>query len=131
MINKTILLGRVGSKEIKNFQNGGMLCKLSIATSRKYTDKDGSKKENTTWHTVNFFNKLAEIANNYARVGELLYIEGEIVNKKVDNNGEVKFYSSVTAHELKLLPFGKKQQQSEPNGNVVDEEIPFDDDIPF
>lgn len=130
MINKVTLLGRIGSKELKNLQNGGMVCRLSIATSRKFTDASGAKKENVTWHTVNFFSKIAEIANNYARVGELIYIEGEIVNKKVDDNGTIKFYSSVTAREMKLLPSGKKQQE-ESNGNTAQEAIAFDDDIPF
>src|SRR5260221_7147520 len=105
MINKATILGRIGKKDVKTLSNGTSVCKLSIATTKKYRDSQDEKQEVTTWHYVNAFNKLADIAAKYAHVGELIYIEGEMVSKKVDD----KTYHSITASEIKLIPTGKKQ----------------------
>ncbi len=127
MINRATLLGRIGKK-------GGHVCTLSVATSRKYIDSSGQNQEQTTWHNVNFFNKLAEIANKYTHVGDLIYIEGEIVNKKVDDGaGGSKFIYSVTGNEMKFIPTGKKHEEKaeEPaktaqwDDGLDNSEIPF------
>jgi single-strand DNA-binding protein len=134
MINKVTLLGRIGTKEFKQTKNGGHICLLSIATKRNYIDAQGQKREFTTWHNVNLFNRIAEVGNKYANVGDLIYVEGEIVNKKIgDPNDPTKtrFIHSITGSEIKLIPTGRKpdENKSEPNGNVIDDS--FDDEIPF
>lgn len=124
MINKAILLGRVGTKENKITKLGGQVCMISLATSRKYSDSTGKKKELTTWHNINFFNHLAEVANKFAHVGDLIYIEGEIMNKKVDENGKSRIIHSITASHVRVLPNIKKQNNDyEPNGNIDNENI--------
>jgi len=114
MINKVTLLGRIGKKDFKPTKNGSHICMLSIATSRKYIDSSGQSKEITNWHNVNFFNKLAEIANKYANVGDLIYVEGEISNKKIEENGVNRVIHSVIGSELKLLPNNKRDSQAAP-----------------
>lgn len=127
MINKATILGRLGKKELKPLSAGGSICKLSIATNKKYRDNQGVKQDITTWHYINAFGKLAEIASQFAHVGELIYVEGEIINKKIED----KIYSSITANEIKLIPSMKKQKiDGEPNGNVAKEDE-LVDDIPF
>lgn len=129
MINKAILLGRIGTKEHKEIKTGGFICMLSIATNRKYLDSLGKKREMTTWHNVNFFNNLAEVANKFAHVGDLIYIEGEMINKKLDENGITRMIHSITGSQLKVLPNIRKHPSDyEPNGNVATENV---EDLPF
>lgn len=120
MINKAIILGRIGTKEHKPTKTGSHVCLLSIATNRKYLDSSGQKREQTTWHNVNFFNHLAEIANKYAHIGDLIYVEGEISNKKVEENGTTKMFHSITGSQLKVLPnIRKHSSEYEPDGNIA------------
>lgn len=132
MINKITLLGRIGNKFQKDLTNGSKLITLSIATSKKYIDSTGVKKEETTWHNVNLYNKIGEIANKYANVGDLVYIEGEVRHRKVQSgNGEEKYLYSVTASEIKLLP-NAKRDMAEANGNIAPDapKIP-ESELPF
>ena len=136
MINKAILLGRIGKKECKVLQNDNHLTVLSIATNRKWKDKSGEKQEVTTWHNVSLFNKLAEIAEKYTKVGDLIYIEGEIQNKKImGNDGVEKWIYSVVGSELKLIPTGAKKENASSNkqeNSMNHQNNNFDDDsIPF
>lgn len=108
MINRATLLGRVGSKENKPTKNDSFLCKLSIATEKKWMDSSGFQQKHTTWHLVNCFDKKAEIANKYVNVGDLVYIEGEINNRKYDDNGVNRIHHSITAQHIELLPNAKK-----------------------
>lgn len=134
MINKATLLGRIGKKDFKDLKNGGHMCTLSIATSRKYMDSSGQRQEQTTWHNVNYFNKLAEIANKYANVGDLIYIEGEICNKKIeDGSGGFKFIYSITGSEMQFIPTGKKKEEAvaEPAKTAQWDDGADNSDIPF
>lgn len=83
-INKIIIVGRLGQDpEIRQFQNGGQVANLSIATSERWTDKQtGEQKEATEWHRVSLFNRLGEIADQYLRKGSLVYIEGSLHTRK-------------------------------------------------
>ncbi len=136
MINKATLLGRVGKKDHKTLKNGTTLTSLSLATNRKYIDQQGQKQDKTTWHNVNLFGKLGEIAEKYLAVGDLVYLEGEIDNRKyTDKDGVEKWTFSINANEMKLLPKGKSDENiksKEPkkeNQSILEEE--FDDSIPF
>lgn len=134
MINQATLLGRVGKKDNKVLRSGGEITILSIATSRKYKDATGSQQEQTVWHNVSCFSKLAEVANKYVHVGDLVFVQGEIQHKKIESGDRAGQYSySVHANELKFIPNGKKsesQSQSKSNqdksrNNFEDDEIAF------
>lgn len=129
MINKAMILGRVGKKEYKETKNGGWICKLSIATNKKYTDKSGVKHEQTNWHNVNFFGRLSDVANRFAHVGDLIFIEGEINNFESEVNGEKKMLHSIVGTDIKLLPNSKKEKAEVEGNKLEDFERP--DDIPF
>lgn len=138
MINKVTLLGRVGTKEVKVAKNGSPLCQLSIATNRKWIDSRANKREATTWHNVNCFDKLAEIATKYVSVGDLVYIEGEIQNKKIEENGAIRQQFSITGNEIKFIPTGKKDgaeklegHHEAPHESSIALEPYMDDSIPF
>ena len=138
MINKVTLLGRIGKKDHKATRNGSFLCHLSIATERKHIDSHGNTVKNVTWHNVNFFNKLADVVNKYTNVGDLIYIEGEINNKKIEENGVNRMIHSITGNVAKFIPTGRKDNpaKSETHNeeyHEVPEVFDMDDDksIPF
>jgi single-strand DNA-binding protein len=83
-VNKAIILGRLGrDPEVRNFQNGGKVVNLRIATSERYKDRDGNQQERTEWHSVAIFNeRLGEVAEKYLRKGSEVYIEGQIETRK-------------------------------------------------
>ena len=134
MINRVIILGRIGFIESKN-QNGMQYTKLSVATNEKWKDKNGEKQEKTIWHNVCGFNKLAEIMARYAKKGDIVYIEGKInQNKYKDESGVEKISSSITASEFKILnnaPQEDAVQVKQNNGNVKSSGSLLDDDIPW
>ncbi|MCK5606783.1 single-stranded DNA-binding protein, partial [Candidatus Pacearchaeota archaeon] len=85
-VNKVILVGNLGQDpEVKNFDGGGKLVKFSLATSSKFTGKDGQKQEKTEWHKVIAWGKLAEICEKYLSKGSQIYIEGRLETNKWQN----------------------------------------------
>lgn len=125
MINKVSLLGRVGKVNVKELKAGGKMTTIYLATSRSYTDSSGQKQVLTTWHNVNCYQKLAEIAEKYVKVGELVYVEGEVSNKKIErgeNAGQWRY--SVTANEVQVIPYNKSKQYKD-GDPLIDFEIPF------
>lgn len=104
MINKVILLGNLGKDpEAKEIQSG-KVCNFSIATTRKWKDKDGNKAEETEWHNVSAFGALAGICEKYLRKGSKVYIEGRIHTRKwEDKEGKTQYSTSVIADDLKML----------------------------
>lgn len=136
MINIAMIVGNVGNKEIKKLKNGGELTVLSIATNKKFKDDDGEKKEKTTWHNVSCFNrknlKLADIAAKYVEVGDLILVQGEIENRKMETGEKAGQYMySIFAYEIKFLlkrnsiNTQKSSEVSAYFNNFDDSEIPF------
>jgi single-strand DNA-binding protein len=83
-INKVTILGRLGrDPETRNFQNGGKVVNLRIATSERYKDREGNQQERTEWHSVAIFNdRLADVAEKYLRKGSEVYVEGQLETRK-------------------------------------------------
>eukprot|EP01031_Cornospumella_fuschlensis_P005011 gene5011-6271_t len=83
-VNKVIILGRLGKDpEVRNFQNGGKVVNLRLATSERFKDREGNQQERTEWHAVAIFNeKLGEIAERYLKKGSEVYIEGQLETRK-------------------------------------------------
>lgn len=106
-INKVILVGNVGADpEVRYMPSGGAVTSLSVATSESWTDKNsGQKQERTEWHRVTLFNRLGEIAGEYCRKGQQIYIEGSIRTEKYQdkNSGEDRYSTKIIAREMQLL----------------------------
>ena len=98
-VNKVILVGNVGQDpEVRQFQNGGQVCNLSIATSENWKDRNtGERREKTEWHRVAIFNEgLVRIVQQYVKKGSKLYIEGQSETRKwQDQNGQDKYTTEV------------------------------------
>lgn len=113
-VNKVILVGRLGQDpEIRQFDNGGQVANLSVATSERWTDKNtGQPQERTEWHRVVLFNRLAEIAGQYLQKGNLVYIEGSLTTEKyTDNNGIERTTTKVRANQMQMLSSPNQQNQ--------------------
>jgi single-strand DNA-binding protein len=105
-INKVILVGNLGQDpEVKYMPSGGAVTNISIATTDSWKDKStGEKKENTEWHRVVFFNRLAEIVGEYLRKGSQIYVEGNLRTRKwQDQNGVDKYTTEIVAREMQML----------------------------
>jgi single-strand DNA-binding protein len=105
-VNKVILVGNLGRDPETRFSpNGGAICNVSIATTRNWKDKaSGEKREETEWHRVVFFDRLAEIAGEYLRKGRPVYVEGRLKTRKwQDKEGVERFTTEIIAEEMQLL----------------------------
>jgi len=115
-INKVILVGNVGKDpEVRHLDSETSVANFSLATSESYTNKNGERVENTEWHNIVCWRKLAGIAENYVKKGSQLYIEGKIKTRSYDQDGVKKYITEIYADTLQLL--GKKNDngQAEPS----------------
>jgi single-strand DNA-binding protein len=105
-VNKVIILGNVGQDPEPRYQpSGSAIVNLRVATSRNWKDKQtGEKREATEWHTIVFFDRLAEIAAEYLRKGSPVYVEGRLQTRKwTDKEGKERWSTEVIATEMQLL----------------------------
>ncbi|MFZ1342084.1 single-stranded DNA-binding protein [Thiothrix eikelboomii] len=105
-INKVILVGTLGrDPETKYMPSGGAITNVSIATSEQWTDKaSGEKQDRTEWHRVVFFNRLAEIAGQYLRKGQQVYIEGRLQTRKWQGqDGQDRYTTEIIADQMQML----------------------------
>lgn len=123
-VNKVILVGNLGQDpEIRYQPSGGAVATLSIATSESWRDKQtGENKEQTEWHRVVLFGKLAEVAGEYLRKGSQVYIEGKLRTRKwQDQAGQEKYTTEVVVNVGGVMQMlGGKQdsgQQQRPQQN--------------
>jgi single-strand DNA-binding protein len=105
-INKVILIGNLGrDPEVRYTPNGSAICNISVATTRNWKDKtSGDKVEETEWHRVVFYDRLAEIAGEYLKKGRPVYVEGRLKTRKwQDKDGKDVYTTEVIADNLQLL----------------------------
>ncbi|MEJ9395270.1 single-stranded DNA-binding protein [Escherichia coli] len=96
-INKVILVGRLGKDpEVRYIPNGGAVANLQVATSESWRDKQtGEIREQTEWHRVVLFGKLAEVAGEYLRKGAQVYIEGQLRTRSWEDNGITRYVTEI------------------------------------
>ena len=105
MINQVILIGNLGADpEQRQANNGSAVTNFSIATSRRWKDTDGQMQDETEWHRIVAFGRLAEICGQYLTKGSKVYIEGRLqTNKWTDQDGNTRYTTQVIAREMKML----------------------------
>ena len=133
MLNKVQMIGHLGNIESTTLPNGTVLTKLSLAVNKKYKDKQGVKQEKTTWFNVHAFSKLGELVSQYAKVGNLVYIEGELkIDKYTDKTGVEKMITVIVANACQILNSKEKSaSQTQAKPAKVEEPGFLDDDIPW
>lgn len=104
-VNKVILVGNVGKDpETRYLPSGGAVTNVALATSETWKDKNtGQAQEKTEWHRIVFFNRLAEIVNEYVRKGSKLYIEGRLQTRSWEQDGITRYATEIVANEMQML----------------------------
>ena len=105
MVNKVILIGNLGADpEIRYTQSGTAVATLRLATTERFKGKDGQMQDQTEWHRVIAWSRLAEICGEYLHKGSKVYIEGRLQTRKwTDQNGNEKYTTEIIAREMKML----------------------------
>ncbi|MFA5431673.1 MAG: single-stranded DNA-binding protein [Candidatus Paceibacterota bacterium] len=133
-LNKVFLIGRVATDiEMKTTPSGQSVCSFSLATNRTWKGKDGQKQEESQFHRIVLWQKLAEIASQFLTKGSLVLIEGRIQNRSWDDKSGVKRYTTEIVGEG--MQMGPRAGGSEPTRNFSapkkeqeNEEIPIIED---
>lgn len=104
-VNKAIIIGNLGADpEIRSISSGARVANISVATSRRWTDRSGQQQEKTEWHRVVLWEKLADIAEKYLKKGDSVYLEGEIEYRSYDDkDGITRYVTEIRARELVML----------------------------
>ncbi len=105
MLNKVMLIGNLGADpEIRFTQNGTPVANLRLATTRRWKAQDGQMQEETEWHRVVFFRRIAEVCKDYLSKGARIYIEGRLQTRKwQDQNGNDRYTTDIIGNEMKML----------------------------
>ena len=105
-VNKVILIGNLGrDPEVRYTPSGSAVCNVSLATTRNWKNRDsGDKVEETEWHRVVFYDRLAEIAGEYLKKGRPVYVEGRLKTRKwQDKEGRDTYTTEIIAEQMQLL----------------------------
>jgi single-strand DNA-binding protein len=104
-LNKVMLIGNVGSEpEIKTTGGGTKLAKVSLATNRKFSDRSGNQQEKTEWHRLTFWDRMADLVEQYVKKGDRLYVEGRIeYSQTEDDKGNQRFWTDIVVNEMVML----------------------------
>lgn len=146
-INKVILIGRLGKDpEVINFESGTKKTSFSLATGESYTNRNGEKIENTEWHNIVMWRKLAEIGEQYLRKGDPVYIEGKIRTRSYDDkDGNKRYITEIEVDNLSMLgsrndrennnntqqSYSAPAPQAKPAPKPAVDDVSFEDDLPF
>lgn len=143
-VNKVMLIGNLGrDPEIRYTTGGQAVANFTLATTEKYTNKAGEKQEDTEWHRIVAWGRLAEICGEYLSKGRMVYIEGSIKTRSwEDKEGNTKYTTEIVARNMQMLG-GQGGQGGRPEAataksekvpadfDIEDDSFGGDDDIPF
>lgn len=141
-LNRVMLIGRCGKDAEVRTVGDNKVASFTLATTEKYKDRNGQLQENTEWHNIVIWGKLADVAERYVQKGTQLFIEGKIKTEKYSgNDGVEKYTTKVYASSMQLLG-GKQDGQSAPapapqqrpqyaTTPIVDDLPPDDSGLPF
>ena len=104
-LNKIQLIGNVGkAPEVRTFDGGNKVANFTLATTKRYTDRNGQLVDATTWHNIQVNGKIADVAEKYVQKGDPIYVKGELTARTyVDRNNVEKIIYEVRASQLQLL----------------------------
>lgn len=115
-VNKVILLGRVGQDpEIRTFDDGGKIANFSLATSERYTDRNGDKIETTEWHNIVANGRFADLVDDYVRKGDQLYVEGKLRTRSWETQrGEKRYTTEIIIRSMEFFSSGRRDESPAP-----------------
>lgn len=108
--NNITLLGNIGNVQVKTFQNGSKIVEATLATSKRWKDRNGEPREETQWHNLIIGGNLADAAEKYVQKGDPLFVTGEMTYRKYqDRDGNNRSTPEVRVLSFQLLPKGMKE----------------------
>jgi single-strand DNA-binding protein len=149
MVNKVILIGNLGrDPEVRSTQSGQPVANFTLATNRRWNDRQGNRQEETEWHYIVCWGRQAEVAGQYLRKGRQIYVEGRLQTRSWDDkqSGEKKYRTEIVCENFQMLgqrgdggggggAGGSSYDSSGSSGSSGPDEggygPPGDDDIPF
>jgi len=139
-VNKVILIGNLGSDpQVRYTPQGTAVANFSVATTERYTNKNGERESRTEWHRIVAWSKLAEICSQYLKKGKQVYIEGRIQTRQWDDKeGNKRTSTEIVATNMVMLgragdAGGDAGAQEFPDDEQATQEAPAgqEDDLPF
>jgi single-strand DNA-binding protein len=150
MVNKVFLIGNLGrDPEVRTTPSGQSVASFSLATSRRWRDRDGNRQEQTEWHNIVVWGKQAETASQYLTKGKMIFVEGRLQTRSWDDktSGEKKYRTEIVCDNFQMLGArgeggsgggGSRGASDDPGdggfsggGGAGGGSFPDDDDIPF
>ena len=145
MINKAILIGNLGrDPEVRSLPSGQSVANFSIATNRRWNDRDGNRQEQTEWHNIVCFGRQAEVAGQYLKRGDRIYVEGRLQTRSWDDRetGKKMYRTEIIVENFQMLgsrggsggggDYGNQGDYSDQDTGGSDSGGgDYDDDIPF
>ena len=101
-INKVILFGNLGADAEVLTTAKGAVCKMRLATTEKWKDKDGQKHENTEWHRITLFGKGAEALGPSLKRGQHLFVEGRLRTSSYEKDGQKRWSTDIIADQIRF-----------------------------
>ena len=125
-LNKVILIGRLGQDpEKRTTPSGHSVVNISLATTEYFKDQGGNKQEKTEWHRVVFWNKQAELIEQYCRKGSQIYVEGALQTREwQDKDGNRRFSTDIVARNIQFLDSNQKSQSDKNERFASDKTFP-------
>jgi single-strand DNA-binding protein len=143
-INKAILIGNLGKDpELRYTPSGQPVASFTLATTERWTDRNGQRQDRTEWHNIVAWGKLAELVNQYLKKGRSAYIEGRITTRSWDDrDGNKKYRTEIVANQIQFLGSGSSSttadydsvlENNNPgiNQQRAESESVIEDDLPF
>ncbi len=132
-LNKVFLIGRLTQDpQLKTLPSGSAVCNFGLATSRFFTDKSGQKRQETDFHNIVLFGRLAEIASQYLTRGSLAFFEGRLRTRNwQDQAGNKKYRTEIIGERMQLGPKSAGKTIPQEKETPPQEEIPPKEEIPI
>ncbi len=104
-LNRVQIIGNLGADpELRTTPSGARVANLSVATSRRWSNRQGEQQEKTEWHKVIFWDKLAEVCERYLKRGDRVYVEGSIEYRQYeDKDGQTRYVTEIRGREMIML----------------------------
>ena len=131
-VNKVILIGNLGKDpELRYTPNGQAVTSFSLATNRRWKDKEGQLQEQTEWHNIVVWGNSAEVCKQYLKKGSALYVEGRIQYRTYDDkDGNKRYVTEIVAFSVTMLD-KKGEVKEEPVSSDLESAPAEEEDLPF
>lgn len=127
-LNRVFLIGNCGGEpQMKTFASGNKVAQITLATSERYKDRNGEQKEDTEWHSVQAFGKLADVVERFVRKGMLLYVDGKIRTRSYEADGRTIYRTEIVADHIQMLDRrdGNNEESTERSTRNPLPDLPF------